>query len=401
MNSMPKVVPLDRRSPTLIVVDDDPGICDLIQTVAEGVGFVVSPVNSHDAFKRIFTQVKPDLLVVDLAMPDGDGIELLRYLGQNECTCPVAVISGFDAKVVNAAVRLGKTLGLRMVASLTKPFDLAHLTQLLQAAAGERFAPEEAELKRALDAGEIIPFYQPIFDLSLSTTSSPVGLEALARWRHPTRGLMGPDTFIALAESVNLIEPITNHMLTESAKHLAVWKKAGYDFTVAVNFPPILLTALDYPDRIVDILRAEGIEPSRLTLEITERQAIENTSMAMDILTRLRLKGVEIALDDFGTGYSSLIHLYRMPFSKLKIDRSFVTDMVSSEEASTIVRASIDLAHNLGLAVCAEGVETGEVLDLVADKGCDLAQGFLLGRPMPADSIMDIVAASAARNDRK
>ena len=160
-----------------------------------------------------------------------------------------------------------------------------------------------------------------------------------------------------------------------------------------MNLPPSLVNDLAFPDRVAELLRRYDVPGSLLTLEITETTAMENPTMTMDILTRLRVKGISLSLDDFGTGYSSLTQLYQMPFDELKIDRSLVTDIPHSREANTMVSSLIDLAHNLGLRVCAEGVESRVALDLLATLGCDSCQGFYISRPIPGTEIAPLVSS--------
>jgi EAL domain-containing protein (putative c-di-GMP-specific phosphodiesterase class I) len=214
-----------------------------------------------------------------------------------------------------------------------------------------------------------------------------VGLEALVRWNHPQRGFLKPDQFIPLAEDAGLIGPLTLWVLKAALSQLLSLQQKGYDLTMAVNLSARDLQDMELPDRIQALLAGSGVAPQRLTLEITESAVMANTSDALAILTELDRMGITIAIDDFGTGYSSLAYLKRLPVDKLKIDKSFVMDMENNDNDAVIVRSTIELAHNLGLKVIAEGVETRAAWDTLTILGCDSSQGYLMGKPIPADKL--------------
>lgn len=252
-------------------------------------------------------------------------------------------------------------------------------------------------LKDALAAGQLVVHYQPKLNLRAEPVPAVEASEALVRWEHPRLGLLMPASFVPAAEQTDLILPMTEFVLDTAIEQLTRWQAVAPSLAVAVNLAPALLTDLDLPDRVSGILQRHRVDPSRLVLEVTESAAMADTAVTMDILTRLRLKGIALSLDDFGTGYSSLVQLYRMPFSEMKIDRSFVGEIGDNDEAAVIVRSITELAHNLGLSVCAEGVETERALAFLRSVGCDQAQGYLIGRPMPPAYLTVILAGQAGR----
>jgi EAL domain-containing protein (putative c-di-GMP-specific phosphodiesterase class I) len=258
----------------------------------------------------------------------------------------------------------------------------AVLTQYLQVPR----APTADELRRAIDRAQLVVHYQPKCRLS-SGEWQVVGVEALIRWQHPEAGLIYPDAFIPLAESTGVIAALTDFVLQEGIRQLGTWRAQGVDLDLSVNLSPHLVRELDFPDRLAELMRAHALDNSRLTLEITETAALEDPARTRDILTRLRVKNFGLSLDDFGTGYSSLTQLYRMPFNELKVDKSLGLELHQSREARTIVRSLVDLAHNLGLKVCTEGVETAAALQFLEVAGSDFVQGYYLGRPVPAEAI--------------
>jgi EAL domain-containing protein (putative c-di-GMP-specific phosphodiesterase class I) len=216
-------------------------------------------------------------------------------------------------------------------------------------------------------------------------------VEALVRWQHPDHGLLGPDRFIPLAERSDLIRQVTLHVLEAALRQHSIWRLHGIDLPVAVNVTGRDLLDLQLPDRVATLLRRWNVAPAALELEIAENTILTNLSRAREVLERLDDLGVRLAIDDFGTGHSSLAHLARLPIDVLKIDRSFVVTMGVQQNDAVIVRSIIDLAHNLGLEVVAEGVETEDAAGALEALGCDMLQGFLIARPMPADELRRIL----------
>lgn len=237
------------------------------------------------------------------------------------------------------------------------------------------------ELRHAIEDGQLVLDYQPKVELESGDVRS---VEALVRWRHPRHGLLGPDRFIALAEGTGLIRPLTRYVLDAAVRQCREWEDAGLAVCMAVNLSGRDLLDVELPDEVAAILARWSLDPRRLELEITERTILGDPTRARAVLDRLKEIGVRLAIDDFGAGYSSLGYLKRLPLDVLKIDRSFVASMETSDDDAVIVRSTIDLAHNLGLRVVAEGVESESVRAALAARGCDAAQGYHFARPMAA-----------------
>jgi diguanylate cyclase (GGDEF)-like protein len=246
-----------------------------------------------------------------------------------------------------------------------------------------------AQLRRAIAQREITVYYQPQADMQTGEIRS---VEALVRWEHPEHGLLTPDRFIPLAEHTGLIRPLTSHVLDAALEQCRRWYGDGLDLGIAVNITGRDLLDLRFADEVEQLLHKWNVEPSRLELEITENTVLTDPARARSVLLALSDLGVRVAIDDFGTGNSSLGYLKRLPIHVLKIDRSFVLQMDSSDDDATIVRSTIDLGHNLGLSVIAEGVETVATWRRLHELGCDIAQGYYLSRPVPASTITDLLA---------
>jgi diguanylate cyclase (GGDEF)-like protein len=238
------------------------------------------------------------------------------------------------------------------------------------------------EMRQALLNDEFVLHYQPKVTLPHNKL---VGVEALARWEHPTRGLLGPGEFIPVAESTGLIVPFTLYVLRQALQQVALWQTDELPLSVAVNLSPRCLAEVDLTDQILAMLAAYDVSPSLLELEITENTLAHDPDRALATLTQLHDAGIAISIDDFGTGYSSMSYLKRLPVSELKVDRSFVSGMLDNLDDGILVRSLIDLGHNLGLTVVAEGVEDQDTLEALAAVGCDIAQGYHLARPMDVE----------------
>ncbi len=246
------------------------------------------------------------------------------------------------------------------------------------------YSPERlalvGELRRAIEQGELVLHYQPKVHL---VSGQLVGAEALVRWQHPGRGLLPPSEFIVLAEHTMLIKPLTLYVLDRALEECGRWESDGHVLSVAVNISARNLLDAEFADGVAASLERWGIPPDRLELELTETALMGNPMRALGVLRRLGATGVVLSIDDFGVGYTSLTQLKSLPIRVLKIDRSFVLNMTTSAADAMIVRSTIDLGHNLGLQVVAEGIESQEVRDALRELGCDVGQGFQMGRPMP------------------
>jgi EAL domain-containing protein (putative c-di-GMP-specific phosphodiesterase class I)/CheY-like chemotaxis protein len=375
----------------LLIVDDEASIRDYLCTVGEQLGFQVRAIAAAEELAAELKDFGPTALILDLNMPGSDGIELLRYLAKEKSDAQILVISGEDVRVLNAAERLGCSQGLRMAGALQKPVLLNDLETALSRVMRETVT--ESSLREAIDNGELRLHYQPKLRFDGRSVWSISGGEALVRWHHPQQGILMPDRFIPLAEATDLIGPLTDYVLREALEQSRRWLDQGLDANIAVNVSPQSLDDVDFADRLSELLSQYGVAGSRLTLEITETAATKNVEAMMDILARLRLKGIRLSIDDFGTGYSSMKQMFRMPFTELKIDRSFVMEIPTSSDARAMVKTMIQLADNLGMTACAEGVESQDVLDFLELAGCHAIQGFFICKPVPAVEFEEFVSS--------
>ncbi|HET6788128.1 MAG TPA: EAL domain-containing protein, partial [Aquabacterium sp.] len=242
----------------------------------------------------------------------------------------------------------------------------------------------DTALHKALERNELVLYYQPKIDVR---TSRMIGAEALMRWMRDGK-LIPPGDFIPLAEATGLINDMSMWAITEAARQAREWRdRFGFDASIAVNLPSRLFERADLVDMIEGIIKAQGVSPSAIELEITETGLMKDLQGVVPSLHKLNQLGIEISIDDFGTGYSSLAYLTSLPISELKIDRSFVRDLGTTPQSSAVVSAIIALARALGLRVIAEGVEQVSQMEVLYNLGCQVCQGFLFARPMPAADI--------------
>ena len=393
--------------PRLLILDDDPQVGRLIQLIAESAGVKARFLTRTQEFFQAVDDWSPSHIAVDLVMPEMDGVEVLVKLAARRCGAKIIITSGVGTRVLDAAGRSANEHGLTIAGVLSKPFAPNSLRELLVGGtiagksrdetelfprfgddAAQPWGVSAADLRVALDSRQFVLAYQPQIQCEGGDLA---GFEALVRWAHPERGLIGPDLFIPCAEANDLIEPLTDQVFEMAAQWFAP-RFAGSDITIAVNLSSRDTSggasgAADSTlvDRILGHCRDRGLKPENLILELTETSAMEDPVASLDLLTRLRMKGMQLSIDDFGTGYSSMLQLVRLPFSEIKIDKSFVTTAIRSVESRAVVESIVGLGHSLGLRVVGEGVEDMATLQFLREAGCDLAQGYHIAKPMLGD----------------
>ncbi|QEX17788.1 diguanylate phosphodiesterase [Hypericibacter terrae] len=365
----------------------------LVAEIAQTCGWETFDTGDPEVFEAEVRRRPPAAVVLDLVMPNVDGIEVLRELAAVLTGIPILILSGMDGRLLETAMQLGQARGLTMAGCIQKPFRADALSALLQKVASCRGEISEAMLEEAVEREELDLHYQPYLDLQ---SRRIIGAEALVRWQHPQRGPIPPSAFIPMAEKSALIGKVTDLVLAKAVAQAARWNDRLAPLDISINLSARSIQDVTFPEQILRLCRQHSLNPARIVFEITETAAMQDPVMLMDVLTRLRLKGIRLSIDDFGTGYSSLAQLRRLPFSELKIDLSFVSTMMASRDSEIIVKTIIDMARNLGLRTVAEGVETPTILERLGELGCNVAQGYLIGRPMTAPQIPSFLGNYAA-----
>jgi len=324
------------------------------------------------------------VVALGLQMPGISPLSALRALALAGSKPPIVLIGEVDARLFESIRRLGTKLRLDSMAHVSRAADGAGLLSSLVQAARSAAAPDEAELRRAIDEHELTLHFQPKF--ACGDERSIVAVEALVRWNHPDAGLLLPGKFLPLAVSSGLLSDVTDFTITEAIRQHATWRAHGLDVPVAINLASGLIRDEEFPTRLMNIFRQFDVSPSRFTLEVKETANADDRELCADVFTRLRIAGVGLALDDYGTGVSSLTELYQLPFTEIKLDRALIADAPRIGDARIVMHGIVRLARELGIAVCAEGVETRAELNGALAAGCNFAQGMLLCEPQrPAD----------------
>ena len=401
----------------VLMVDDDEFMLDVVGELLRQAGAtdVHRARDGHEALAVVDDPARrPDVVLCDLDMAGMDGIVFMRHLADRAYDGAVIVMSGSDDRILSAVSDLVREHELDLLETLSKPLDPERLFRALgrvsPAAAradssvvtrgiefftagyqGDQLTA--AAVRKGLDQGCARIVVQPKIRL---WDRRVVGAEALLRWHDPVRGILPPTAVIPAAEKYALIDKLTFTVYRQAVEALADWRRQGQDVTIAVNLSTLNLTALDLPERLADIAHAAGVETGCIILEITESRLMENLAASLEVIGRLRLKGFAVSIDDFGTGYASMANLKQLPFTELKIDRSFVHGALMEENdraSKVILGCSVELGHALHLSVVAEGVETQAEWSLLETLGCDEIQGYLVARPMPVDDFLAWKAA--------
>jgi EAL domain-containing protein (putative c-di-GMP-specific phosphodiesterase class I) len=344
---------------------------------------------------NVLSTAAVDLIVSDVDMPGMDGLEFMRHLASMGYRGSVILISAIESALLAAAEAMTKAYGITLLGVISKPVTRAALARLIvrhaPPAPKSKDKPASArvfsldEIIRALEADQFEPFYQPKVDL---TTRRVVGAEALARWRHPRQGIVPPAAFIKILEDVGKIDELMWVMLRKGVSFCGSVNATGVESSIAVNLSLRSLNNVKLANQVDDIVKAQNVKPSQVCLEITETAATTDLAAALENLTRLRMKGFTLSIDDFGTGYSSMQQLTRIPFTELKVDRTFVMNAATNEAARVILKSSLQLARELNIKAVGEGVETQQEWDLLQELGCDFAQGYFIAKPMEGGAYM-------------
>ncbi|MCG6876623.1 MAG: EAL domain-containing response regulator [Betaproteobacteria bacterium] len=366
-----------------------------------GVAEILQAEDGQDALELIRRGGAPlDVIICDLDMPRMDGVEFIRNVAEANLGASIVLASAVEAAVLASVEAMARSQGMAVLGVLEKPVTPQKLGDMLarhgsmQANYARLEAPsvDPAELEEAIHDRHIAPHFQPMVRMS---DGRIIGFEALARWSHSERGTLHPEMFIPIAESSGLIDPLTWVMLECAVAEAVRWRQAGHRWTISVNLSLPYLERQGVADRIAALVERHALQPGSVVLEVTESLAATQIAQVLGNIARLRMKGFGIAIDDYGTGYATLQQLSRMPFTELKIDRSFVSGSPDRPNLHAILRSSVELARQLNLGSVAEGVETASEWHQLDSIGCDVAQGYLVAPPMPPESLLGWATAWA------
>jgi EAL domain-containing protein (putative c-di-GMP-specific phosphodiesterase class I)/DNA-binding NarL/FixJ family response regulator len=359
-----------------------------------GVEDILQAEDGQDALEQIRRGKAPlDVIICDLDMPRMDGVEFIRNVAEANLGASLVLASAVDAPVLASVEAMARSQGMAVLGVLEKPVTPQKLGDMLARHGSTKAIQSQladlpvdpAELADAIHARRITPHFQPMVRMR---DGAITGFEALARWHHPERGMLQPELFIPIAESSGLIDSLTWIMLESAIAEAVRWSRARHSWTISVNLSLPYLESPGVADRIAGLVERHGLQPGRVVLEVTESLATTQIAQVLGNIARLRMKGFGIAIDDYGTGYASLQQLSQMPFTELKIDRSFVSGSPDRPNLHAILRSSVELARQLNLGSVAEGIETPGEWHQLDSVGCDVAQGYLVAPPMPPESVL-------------
>lgn len=399
-----------RHTVDIYIVDDEQQHVDLMIEMISIAGLSATGFTSAKLFVD-HPVADTDIILLDLNMPDMDGIEVMRTLYDKGCMPTYILVSGFDERVLHSAKQFADAKNILVAKKLSKPINTKEFIhyisqlhiesrlQLTKTCVARKQATNTQQklsleqLKIAIRENQLVLFYQPKLNIK---TGKVTGFEALVRLQHPQLGLIFPDQFIAMAEQNYLISELTYEVFRLATEDYLRFRAAGINPGISINISAQDLLDLSMPERFAALANTKNIPPEAITIELTETAILKSVSDSLDILNRLRMKGFSLSIDDFGTGYSSLVQLYQAPFTELKIDQHFVMKMLEDDEALSIVKICILLAKELKMTSVAEGIESQEIWDKLEQLGCDLAQGYLVSKPVPVDACCEWVEKNTA-----
>lgn len=388
----------------IFIMDDDPDFGELIAEVSEIVGISAAYTSQPSQFEtELAKHPNTQIIFLDLNMPGRDGVEIIRSLGSLNFRGSVVLMSGFDESVLSTAYDLAESYELNLLPTLKKPFSIESIKNLItefvfhspgnnkkssSATARIETPLNASEIEQAFSESRIELYYQPQIRL---LDYEVIGLETLARLKKEDGTIIPPALFIPTIEASGLNTLFLNHILEHLMTDYQKYFSAHPQLSISINVSALDLNNLEFPDILAKQAKEARISPGNLVIEITESSAIKHLRTGLDILARLRLKGFKLSIDDFGTGTAVLENIKRMPFTELKIDRVFVDKLIHDRRLESITSDTIKMAHNLNLTVVAEGIEDVKTAQHLKAMECDIGQGFLFAKPMPAAILMDFL----------
>lgn len=374
----------------MLIVDRDPASLQVLRRIADQLGCDRIEAESPESLYDVLTVRHPTIAVLAIDQMEADGLAVLQLLAQHGVRPATLLVGSVNARVLASAKRAAETRGLTVIGASARPLDVNQVENIVSPHLTVPPPVARQELENALAEHELFLQYEP--KVALSSESLRVqGVEALVRWRHPRRGLLLPRHFLRAVEDHGLMMGLTDFVMTEAIRQAGQWRMRGLPLQMVVNLSPRLVRDRAFPERLISLLREHDVPAEQLVLDVTEAPALDDRNLMLDVFTRLRIPGIGLSLDNFGTGLSSLTELYRMPFSEIKVDHSLLADIPRERDAQLIVRAIADLAHTLEITVCAEGVETRDMLEFVRAARFDSAQGRLFGGSMSSADIERLV----------
>ena len=400
----------------LLIIDDDSDVSQTLQAMAESIGFEVITTDSNLSFFAQLALFEPGVIIVDPLAPGQDSLALMDQLADINDKAQLVIVSALDDNGINMVVKNASDHKLRVLGILQKPLPVARISQFLtlylsadqrktsipgnwqQQFNNNQWMPTQDDLIEVIEKDLLTLNYQPKLDCR---TGNLIGFEALARWEVPGKGIVTPDVFVPLAESSHLMSVLTCNIAKRGLLWLSKIQRSPTlsncslrpeyspgELTLSLNLSARCVEDADMPDKLMEICHQVSVDPANIILEISESVVMRDPDGLLEILTRFRDRRFQLSIDDFGTGYSSMLHLVRLPFTEVKIDKDFVGIADTSQEARSVIKCIVDLSKSLGVRSVAEGVESQSVRQYLTELGCDAFQGFLVSKPVNEDNLL-------------
>ena len=400
----------------LLIIDDDSDVSQTLQAMAESIGFEVITTDSNLSFFAQLALFEPGVIIVDPLAHGQDSLALMDQLADINDKAQLVIVSALDDNGINMVVKNANDHKLRVLGILQKPLPVARISQFLtlylsadqrktsipgnwqQQFNNNQWMPTQDDLIEVIEKDLLTLNYQPKLDCR---TGNLIGFEALARWEVPGKGIVTPDVFVPLAESSHLMSVLTCNIAKRGLLWLSKIQRSPTlsncslrpeyspgELTLSLNLSARCVEDADMPDKLMEICHQVNVDPANIILEISESVVMRDPDCLLEILTRFRDRRFQLSIDDFGTGYSSMLHLVRLPFTEVKIDKDFVGIADTSQEARSVIKCIVDLSKSLGVRSVAEGVESQSVRQYLTELGCDAFQGFLVSKPVNEDNLL-------------
>ena len=395
---------MENRYKSALIIDDDPTQIAILTAyfTTLNIPVIQSASNAALALAKVSEATSDfDLIVSDLQMPEMDGLEFLRHLSGRKYTGSLVIMSGVEKTLLDHAAKLAKMHKLNLIGHIQKPLNKTSLEKVFlkeqsrsaNSGAENTLVLTQGSLIAGMENNEILPFFQPKIDVR---SGQIVGAEALARWDRPGTGNIRPDIFIEFAESNGWIEELTLHLLKHTLEALGPFLRVNPRLRFAINIAPTMMNQISLPDHLGSIIESYGVSAENISFEVTENSILNLDPTTLEVLSRLRIHNFDVAIDDFGTGSSNIQTLRDFPYSELKIDKSFISNVTTNTFSMQTVNAAVALAKEQGMRIVAEGVEDVETLEHIRELNIEHVQGFLFAKALCAEDFMNFLSEHQA-----
>lgn len=382
---------MDMSANRLLIVDNEPMARRYVRQLAASLDYEVEETSSvTDALACVQTFC-PGLIILDISLPDQDGIDLFTELAKIDCRATILVLSNLDRTMLEAAATIGTDLGLRVHGVMTKPVFPPEITSWLKAVRFNQPLVSEQMVRTAIENNEFLLHFQPTFHRAGDHPWRVIGVAGYLRWKHPEFGILMPGQFLAAVEEFGLLTEVTDRSIREAMEHVRYWQDRGISLSVGVCIPWRLITDSGIPDRLEMLAREIDINPNKVLLHISDIVESDNAAIGREVLARLRLKEFGIAYDGFSDLRSSIRHLTELPFTTVNLDGSLASLAIYDKKVANSIAAIVAVGRELGIEVYANGVADQLELDTLESLGCRLVRGYLFTRPLPGSQVEGFV----------